>query len=80
MLLRWMRRLATGLALLVLLVVSGVLAIIAFNSPVGPPRLAAGDTIPGLADWNKAEVPEVRRVAMRDGAPLTENGTESNSA
>jgi pimeloyl-ACP methyl ester carboxylesterase len=66
-----MRRLAIGVAILALLIVSGVLAIIAFNSPVAPPRLFAGDSLPGLADWNTAEIPEVQRVAMRDGAPLT---------
>ncbi len=35
------------------------------------PRLAAGDTLPGTESWNRAEIPEVRRIAARDGAPLT---------
>jgi pimeloyl-ACP methyl ester carboxylesterase len=66
-----MRRLAIGAALLALVVITGVLATIVFNSPAAPPRLAAGDTLPGFADWNKAEIPAVQQVAMRDGAPLT---------
>jgi pimeloyl-ACP methyl ester carboxylesterase len=71
MLRKWVRRLAIGVALLALLIVSGALAIIVFNSPVGPPRIAAGDSLPGLSEWNRAEIPEVQRVAMRDGEPLT---------
>src|SRR6516165_3923878 len=68
---KWIRRISIGLAVLALLIVSGVLGIIAFSSPVAPPRLAAGDTLPGLGEWNRSEIPEVQRVAMRDGAPLT---------
>jgi len=67
----WILRLAVGLAGLLLLVVAGVAAVIAFNSPVAPPRLALADTLPGLANWKAAEIPEVGRVAARDGAPLT---------
>jgi len=46
-------------------------AVIAFNSPAPLPRLAAGDSLPGFDRWNFAEIPEVRRVTARDGAPLT---------
>src|SRR5262245_14983906 len=67
----WTRRLALGLAALLLLVVTGVAAVIAFDAPVAPPRLAIGDTLPGVASWNTAEIPEVSRVVARDGAPLT---------
>src|SRR5215813_5199143 len=67
----WIRRLALGLGALLLLVVTGVAAVIAFDEPVAPPRLAIGDTLPGVASWNAAEIPEVSRVVARDGAPLT---------
>src|SRR5689334_10684985 len=71
MLTKWIRRLAIGFAALLVLVVAGVAAVIAFDAPVAPPRLAAADAVPGLSAWNKAEIPEVRKVAARDGAPLT---------
>jgi non-heme chloroperoxidase len=67
----WIWRLAVGLAGLLLLAVMGVGAVIAFDSPVAPPRLAAADTLPGLSTWKAAEIPEVSRVTARDGAPLT---------
>jgi len=35
------------------------------------PRLAAGDTLPGFSSWNLAEIPQIRQVAARDGAPIT---------
>jgi pimeloyl-ACP methyl ester carboxylesterase len=54
-----------------LALVAGFGAVIAFSTPAPLPRLAAGDTLPGVADWKRAEIPEVRRVAARDGAPLT---------
>jgi len=67
----WILRLVVGLAGLLLLAVMGVAAAIAFDSPVARPRLAFADTLPGLASWKVAEIPEVSRVVVHDGAPLT---------
>ena len=71
----WIRRTMTGLGLgvagLVLSVVAAFAGVIALSSPGELPRLAAGDSLPGVESWNRAEIPEVRRVAARDGAPLT---------
>lgn len=68
---RWMRRTVWGLASVPLLVVGVFAIVIAGDSPVAVPRLAAGDSLPGSAAWRQDEIPEVRRVAARDGAPLT---------
>lgn len=51
--------------------VAGLAAVIAFSAPLPLPRLAAGDTLPGIEKWDFSKLPEVRRVAARDGAPLT---------
>jgi pimeloyl-ACP methyl ester carboxylesterase len=45
--------------------------VVAFDAPRPVQRLAAGDTLPGFQAWNVAEIPAVRKVAARDGAPLT---------
>jgi non-heme chloroperoxidase len=55
----------------ILALVAGFGAVIAFSSPAPLPRLAAGDAVPGIDRWNRSEIPEVRRIAARDGAPLT---------
>ena len=68
---RWMRRGAGALAAVLLLIVGGMGAVIAFDSPGPVPTLAAGDSLPGIASWNFAEVPPVSKVLARDGAPLT---------
>ncbi len=68
---RWMRRTMWGLGSVPLLVAGAFAAVIAGDSPVAVPRLAAGDSLPGSASWRRDEIPEVRRVAARDGAPLT---------
>lgn len=68
---RWMPRLAWGPAALVLLVVASFAGVIALSAPGELPRLMAGDSLPGSDKWNPAEIPAVRRVAARDGAPLT---------
>jgi pimeloyl-ACP methyl ester carboxylesterase len=60
--------LATGV--LVLAVVGAFATVIAFDSPAAPPVLAAGDSIPGIAQWNFADMPKAQSVAARDGAPL----------
>jgi non-heme chloroperoxidase len=44
---------------------------IAFDAPVRLPRLAAGDSMPGIETWDFSQIPPVQRVAARDGAPLT---------
>jgi len=66
-----MPRLAWAPAVLVLLVVASFAGVIALSTPGELPRLAAGDSLPGSDKWNPAEIPAVRRVAARDGAPLT---------
>jgi non-heme chloroperoxidase len=66
----WMRRLTYGLGTLVVLVIGALAAAIAFDAPAAPPVLAAGNTIPGIAQWNFAESPKVQSVKARDGAPL----------
>lgn len=66
----WIRRSLFGLASLVLAAAATFAGVIAFSTPGEMPRLAAGDTLPGTESWNRAEIPEVRRVAARDGAPL----------
>jgi pimeloyl-ACP methyl ester carboxylesterase len=64
------RRLLIALGVLVLIVVGAFAAVIAFNAPAAPPPLAAGDSIPGIAQWNFAELPKVQTLKARDGAPL----------
>ena len=61
--------LALGAVLLAIVGIAG--GIIAFDSPAAVPRVAAGDTLPGIDSWNRAEIPPVAKVAARDGAPLT---------
>lgn len=68
---RWLGRALIAGAALPLVALAGFSAMIAFSVPQPIPRLAAGDSMPGIAAWNRAEIPEVRSVAARDGAPLT---------
>jgi pimeloyl-ACP methyl ester carboxylesterase len=68
---RWVRRGAASVVVVLLLAAGGLGAVIAFDAPAPVPTLAAGDSLPGIAGWNMAEVPKVMRVAARDGAPLT---------
>ena len=65
-----LRRLLFAAGLLILLVVGAFAAIIAFNAPAMPPVLAAGNSIPGIAQWNFAELPRPQTAKARDGAPL----------
>ncbi|MDP2333279.1 MAG: alpha/beta hydrolase [Reyranella sp.] len=67
---RWIRRLTLGLGILIVLVAGAFAAVIAFDSPAAPPVLAAGNSIPGVSQWNFAELPKVQSVKARDGAPL----------
>lgn len=64
------RRLLIAAGVLVLVVVATFAAVIAFNAPTAPPVLAAGNTIPGIAQWNFREMPEPQSLKARDGAPL----------
>lgn len=67
---KWLRRLfkaVTGLGVFIVLAVACALI---FTDPPKPERLAAGDSIPGIAQWNAAEIPALQTVAARDGAPL----------
>src|SRR5471032_373807 len=68
---RWVRRGAGAVAAVLLFIVGGVGAVIAFDSPGAVPTLAAGDSLPGIANWNFAELPPVSKVLACDGAPLT---------
>ena len=60
-----LRRLTCGLGILVVLAAGAFAAVIAFDSPAAPPILAAGNTIPGIAQWNFAELPKVQSVKAR---------------
>jgi len=64
------RRILIAAGLLLLVIVGGVAAVIAFNAPTAPPVLAAGNSIPGIAQWNFAELPKPQTLKARDGAPL----------
>ena len=66
-----LRRILIAAGILVLAMVAGFTAVIAFNAPTAPPVLAAGNSIPGIQQWNFAELPKVQTVKARDGAPLT---------
>jgi pimeloyl-ACP methyl ester carboxylesterase len=65
-----LRRILIALGVLVLIVVGAFAGVIAFDSPAAPPALAAGESIPGMAQWNFAELPKVQSLKARDGAPL----------
>jgi non-heme chloroperoxidase len=64
------RRILIAIGVLVLIVVGAFAAVIAFDAPTAPPPLAAGNSIPGIAQWNFAELPKVQTLKARDGAPL----------
>ena len=64
------RRILIATGVLVLIIVGAFAAVIAFNSPAAPPVLAAGNSIPGIAQWNFADLPKVQTLKARDGAPL----------
>ena len=68
---RWIPRLVWAPAVLVLVLVAGFAGVIGFSVPGQLPRLLAGDSLPGSDKWDPAEIPAVRRVVARDGAPLT---------
>ena len=64
------RRILIAAGLLLLVVIGAFAAVIAFNAPTAPPVLAAGNSIPGIAQWNFAELPKPQTLKARDGAPL----------
>ena len=64
------RKIMRATSVFLLIVVGALAAAIAFDSPAAPPVLAAGESIPGMAQWNFAEIPKPQSVAARDGAPL----------
>jgi alpha-beta hydrolase superfamily lysophospholipase len=68
---RWVGRTLLGGAALPPLALAAFAVMIAFDAPVRLPRLAAGDSMPGIDKWDFSRVPPVQRVAARDGAPLT---------
>ena len=65
-----LRRISLATGALVLIVVGAFAAVIAFDLPATPPVLAAGNSIPGIAQWNFAELPKTQSLKARDGAPL----------
>jgi pimeloyl-ACP methyl ester carboxylesterase len=65
-----LRRLLIAVPALALVAVAGFFAVIAFDAPAAPPVLAAGNSIPGIAQWNFADLPKVKTLTARDGAPL----------
>lgn len=64
------RRLFIAVAILVVALGATFAAVIALNAPAAPPALAAGNSIPRIAEWNFAELPNVQTMKARDGAPL----------
>ncbi len=64
------RRILIAAGLLLLVVIGAFAAVIAFNTPTAPPPLAAGNSIPGIAQWKFAELPKPQTAKARDGAPL----------
>jgi len=68
---RWVGRSLVAGAALPLLALAALAAVIAFDAPGRVPPLAAGESIPGIKNWDFTQVPPVQRVAARDGAPLT---------
>jgi non-heme chloroperoxidase len=68
---RWVGRALLAGAVVPPMALAGFAGVIAFSSPAPVPRLAAGDSLPGVERWNLAEIPPVQRVPARDGAPLT---------
>lgn len=67
---RWLLRLLLTLATIVVLAAGALAAVIAFDAPRAPPVLAAGNSIPGIGQWNFAELPKAQSIKARDGAPL----------
>jgi len=65
-----LRRILIAACVLVLIVVGAFAAVIAFDSPAAPPPLAAGNSIPGIAQWNFAELPKPQTIKARDGAEM----------
>lgn len=65
-----LRRLLIALSALALVVAGGFASVIAFDSPTAPPPLAAGNSIPGIAQWTFADLPKLQTLKARDGAPL----------
>lgn len=65
-----LRRILIAVATIALAVVAGSAAVIAFNAPTAPPVLAAGNSVPGIGQWNFAELPKPQTLKARDGAPL----------
>ncbi len=65
-----LRRISIGLVALLVAVVAGFTSIIAFNAPTAPSVLAAGNSVPGIAQWNFADLPRMQSLKARDAAPL----------
>jgi alpha-beta hydrolase superfamily lysophospholipase len=65
-----LRRFLIGVSALALVVVAGLAGAIALDSPAAPAPLAAGNSIPGIAQWNFADLPKLQTLKARDGAPL----------
>lgn len=68
---KWISATALLLGALALVAAGATTAVVAFNAPSQLPVLQAGESIPGIAHWNRIEIPVPRSVAARDGAPLT---------
>jgi pimeloyl-ACP methyl ester carboxylesterase len=64
------RRILIAAGLLLLVIIGAFAAVIAFNAPAAPPVLAAGNSIPGITQWNFAELPKPQTLTARDGAPI----------
>lgn len=65
---RWLRRLPLAFVVAALIAFA---ATIAFDSPGADATALGKYEIPGISQWNRAEVPPTRQVMARDGAPLS---------
>ena len=66
-------RLIIALGVLLLIVGCTFAGVIAFSTPAAPPVLATGNSIPGMAQWNFADLPKVQTLKARDGVPIKNN-------
>ena len=69
-----MKKFVAGVALLLgalaFVAAGATTAVVAFDAPSQLPVLSAGESIPGISQWNRAEIPAPQSVKARDGAPL----------
>lgn len=67
---RGMKRALAALFLGLILGLGALAGMAITDSPKRPPITPGGDVVPGMADWNQAEIPPTQKISARDGAPL----------